>query len=1373
MRSSKQRAIGRGARFGLLALIVSLAITAPAGARPLALDDDIAPLPERALRNSKSSEDAFGSAVIASPGEGFELLGSSLADQSFYTLRLLANGQNVEAMRSVAQTAANDVASASGVEIQIAPGTIPDTVPDREPEPGEILLSVDKSTPCSIGAAGCGGPSRFEFRPFDGREVVTAGRIWLDPQVLGYSVTDQTHVLEHELGHVLGLQHYSQQFNGEDQVMHPWSYAATSYRSGDRNGLFFLHPSPVVETGDAPEVKDTEALITGTVEPGAHLTSYRFEYGSSTSYGRSIPASDEIAGSGFGSVVVSKTISGLQARSHYHYRLVATNSLGTTYGSDRTFTTGMKWLLRNSNAGGEADDTAWIGLPGWIPISGDWDGDGIDTPGAFNPVTRIWRLSNSLSKNGKVDLEFHYGGPDSRPVVGNWDGVGADGIGVYYPDGSGVWHLRECVCGGNPDYSFVYGGGPWKNAVAGDWNGDGIDTIGVYDPIAGNWNLRDSNSSGGADHAFQYGGGVFERSFAGDWNGDGIDTISVFDPQAGNWTMRNSNTTGAPNIAFQFGGSQFGTVVGDWDGSGTDTVALTDADATVDRNWLLRNSNSAGGADLGYIFGRPDQIGVVGDWNGDGFETLGSYEPANGIWRLTNTNSNTQPDIEFQYGGSGATPVVGNWDGIGADGIGVYYQSSGTWNLRECVCGGNPNYSFGFGGGPWSNPVTGDWNKDGIDTIGVYDPTAGNWNLRDSNSSGGADHAFQYGGGAWETGLAGDWNGDGTDTIGVYDRDEGNWNLRDSNSSGGANHAFQFGGPVFQPIVGDWDGSGTVTAGLIADTGEVVTPPKPPTVTTLAASGVSEGKATLNGSVDPNGFATRYRFEWGATTSYGNSIPVKYGSAGFGDSAVAVSEQITELFGNSIYHYRLVAESAEGKQIGADKTFKTLPGDGTAERLSEMALVQPFNGGTGSVANFNSNWSKLGWAAGKGEDTASGWRSSAAYPSVNGTYSNNAFTDAKGSAVVATMAASPGAAERAFSLWLDVGSPTSASRNGYELRFALVSGNTYAVSLLRWSSGSKTTLGSNGSVSFATGSSLALVDKGSSVSGWINTGSGYTELLSSPDSTLSSGNAGLETADNSTRLTNFRFGSLLPNTTSEPGTTTAWNLRYSNTTGAPDLSVQFGVSGKKEVVGDWNGDGISTLGTFDGSSGTWKLRNANGPGPAEIVVQFGGGAYSTPVVGDWNGDGVDTIGVFDPNVGNWSLRNSNIAGVADQAFQYGGSGSKPIAGNWDGVGADGIGVYYPSSGSWNLRECVCGGNPTYSFSFGGGPWSKPIAGNWDGVGADGIGVFDPTAGNWNLRHCMCGGNPDYSFQYGGGAWATPLAGDWKGNGTDTVGVAND
>ncbi|MBK7452587.1 MAG: hypothetical protein IPJ46_02405 [Anaerolineales bacterium] len=54
-----------------------------------------------------------------------------------------------------------------------------------------------------------------------------------------------------------------------------------------------------------------------------------------------------------------------------------------------------------------------------------------------------------------------------------------------------------------------------------------------------------------------------------------------------------------------------------------------------------------------------------------------------------------------------------------------------------------------------------------------------------------------------------------------------------------------------------------------------------------------------------------------------------------------------------------------------------------------------------------------------------------------------------------------------------------------------------------------------------------------------------------------------------------------------------------------------------------------------------------------------------PVTGDWDNDGMDTIGVY--RNGSFYLRNSNTLGFADLVFALGNPGDMPIAGNWDGV----------------------------------------------------------------------------------------------------------
>jgi hypothetical protein len=94
---------------------------------------------------------------------------------------------------------------------------------------------------------------------------------------------------------------------------------------------------PSVMTGAASAITSSGATISGSVDPNGAQTSYLVEYGTSTAYGHSsLPGS---AGAGTSGVSISATLSGLRARTLYHYRVVATSAAGTAVGGDRTFNT--------------------------------------------------------------------------------------------------------------------------------------------------------------------------------------------------------------------------------------------------------------------------------------------------------------------------------------------------------------------------------------------------------------------------------------------------------------------------------------------------------------------------------------------------------------------------------------------------------------------------------------------------------------------------------------------------------------------------------------------------------------------------------------------------------------------------------------------------------------------------------------------------------------------------------------------------------------------------------------------------------------------------------------------------------------------------
>jgi hypothetical protein len=93
---------------------------------------------------------------------------------------------------------------------------------------------------------------------------------------------------------------------------------------------------PVAITNPATLIASFAANLNGSVNPHGLTTSVYFQYGTTNSYGLTTAPQSHIGNT---SLNVSAHISGLTASTTYHFRIVTTNSAGTRYGSDRTFTT--------------------------------------------------------------------------------------------------------------------------------------------------------------------------------------------------------------------------------------------------------------------------------------------------------------------------------------------------------------------------------------------------------------------------------------------------------------------------------------------------------------------------------------------------------------------------------------------------------------------------------------------------------------------------------------------------------------------------------------------------------------------------------------------------------------------------------------------------------------------------------------------------------------------------------------------------------------------------------------------------------------------------------------------------------------------------
>jgi streptogramin lyase len=107
---------------------------------------------------------------------------------------------------------------------------------------------------------------------------------------------------------------------------------------------------PGAITGPASNILSTSTRVRGFVRPNGQETTYRFEYGRTAAYGsrtESLGADDGVA-----SRAVAQTITGLQPRTLYHYRIIAINGSDTTHGADRTFTTGAPGQAGRGDGGG-------------------------------------------------------------------------------------------------------------------------------------------------------------------------------------------------------------------------------------------------------------------------------------------------------------------------------------------------------------------------------------------------------------------------------------------------------------------------------------------------------------------------------------------------------------------------------------------------------------------------------------------------------------------------------------------------------------------------------------------------------------------------------------------------------------------------------------------------------------------------------------------------------------------------------------------------------------------------------------------------------------------------------------------------------------
>lgn len=203
-----------------------------------------------------------------------------------------------------------------------------------------------------------------------------------------------------------------------------------------------------------------------------------------------------------------------------------------------------------------------------------------------------------------------------------------------------------------------------------------------------------------------------------------------------------------------------------------------------------------------------------------------------------------------------------------------------------------------------------------------------------------------------------------------------------------------------------------------------------------------------------------------------------------------------------------------------------------------------------------------------------------------------------------------------------------------------------------------------------------------------------------------------------------------------------WNeLAYTHQVSA----FYFGNPGDVAFAGDWDCDGVETLGLYRRSDGYVYLRNANTQGVADITYYFGNPG-DFPIAGDFDGDGCDTVSIYRPAEARFHIINSLGAadsglGAADHSFVFGVGGDKPFVGDFDGDGIDTVGLHREDSGLAYYRNTHTTGSADGQFTFG-IPGDILVAGDWDGDGDDTVGVYRRSDGVFYARNSNTAGPAD-------------------------------
>jgi len=687
--------------------------------------------------------------------------------------------------------------------------------------------------------------------------------------------------------------------------------------------------APTATTNAATSVGTTTATVHGTVNANGNDTTVTFEYGTSTNYDRSINATP-ISVTGTSNTSVSAGLAGLNPNTTYHYRVVAVNDGGTTYGADMTFLT-LAAPIVTTNAATSVTTTG-------ATLNGTVNANGTSSTATFeygtttaygstvsvdqNPVTGSTDTAVSKAITGlTTDTVYHY-----RVVGTNANGT------TYGADMTFITTVGSAPSATTNDASSILFNGATLNGTVtannvsttvtfeyGTTAAYGSSVTADQSPVTG-IDVPVSAIITGLSFNQTYHFRVVATNANGTTNGADMTFTTTLNPYVTAYAATNISGTSATlnGMANANNGSWYVDFQYSTDLSYSNSVAGTPS--TVSGSTATTFSADISGLTPNTLYNYRARVYSGGvNYYSDNMTFTTSQGPsittdaATGVGSFsvvlngTANANNTSTTVTFEMGETtsyGRTisaeqnPVTGNTNtavSASVNGLtpGILYHYRGVaTNTNGTVYGADVTFTTS-GAAPNADTNT----ATAVTTSGA----TLNGIVNANNAS--TTVTFEYG---TTTSYGTTVTADQSPVTGVD-------NTAVSNAITGLTNNTTY---HFRVVAQNSSGT-TYGADMTFFTGTAA-----PTATTGDATGLGPTVATLNGTVNANNTSTTVTFEYGETISYGRTVTAAQ-SPVTGSSDTAVSVSLTGLKASTTYHYRVAAQNASGTTYGADMTFVT------------------------------------------------------------------------------------------------------------------------------------------------------------------------------------------------------------------------------------------------------------------------------------------------------------------------------------------------------------------------------------------------------------------------------------------------------------------